>query len=264
MLSYQHLYHAGNMADVHKHGLLAWTLDYLLRKDKPLSYIETHSGRGLYDLSAPEALRTGEAARGIAWAERARLFPEGHPYPRTLAQFRDRHGPDAYPGSPLIAAQMLRPGDSLHLAELHPGEYAILAQALTDHPGAACRRIDGLEMAQALCPPVPRRGLLLIDPSYELKDDYAALPAWIAQISRKWNVGIIMLWYPLLAQPRHEAMLTRLEARHGPDALRHEIRFAPAREGHGMVGSGLFVVNPPWGLAQEAARLGAALEAAAA
>ena len=102
MLSYQHIYHAANLADVHKHALLAWTLDYLTAKDKPLSYIETHAGRGLYDLGSEPALRTGEAAAGVLAVEGR--FPDDHPYRQRLAEVRAMHGAGAYPGSPLIAA----------------------------------------------------------------------------------------------------------------------------------------------------------------
>ncbi|MEC3860016.1 23S rRNA (adenine(2030)-N(6))-methyltransferase RlmJ [Mesobacterium sp. TK19101] len=255
MLSYQHIYHAGNLADVQKHALLAWMLDYLTGKDKPMSYIETHAGRGLYDLGAAEAIKTGEAAQGIARAEA--WFDPGHPYRRALARVRRAHGARSYPGSPLLAKALLRPGDSMHLAELHPQEHAALHTALhTDSRGAKATvyKQDGLAMAQSLCPPTPRRGLLLIDPSYEIRKEYDALPRAIAALHRKWNVGIIALWYPVLTDPAHDAMLQALVEAH-PEALRHEVRFPPARDGHRMVGSGMFVVNPPFGLDAEAARL---------
>lgn len=251
MLSYQHGFHAGNMADVHKHAMLAAMLDYLTAKDKPLSYIETHAGRGLYRLDAAEALKTGEAAAGIGRLEAA--FPAGHPYARCLAAVRARYGDTAYPGSPLIAAHLLRPQDRLHLAELHPREHAALVEAMAPFPAHVLRR-DGLEAALALCPPTPRRGLILIDPSYEVKEEYSALPHVVGGIRRRWNVGIVALWYPILTGAPHRAMLEALSAL-DPDALRHEVAFDPAREGHRMVGSGLFVVNPPYGLAQEATRL---------
>ncbi len=250
MLSYQHGYHAGNLADVHKHAALAWMLDYLARKPKPLSYIETHAGRGLYDLAAPEARKTGEAARGIARAEG--WFAAGHPYAQALAATRARFGAAAYPGSPLIAATLLRPDDRIHLAEAHPAEHAALADLMGD--GAHVRHEDGFAMARALVPPTPRRGLMMVDPGYELPADYARLPGFLAAMARKWPVGVIVLWYPILADPRHGAMLAALGRAH-PDALRHEVRFPPAREGHRMTGSGLFVLNPPWGLDAEAARL---------
>lgn len=251
MLSYQHAYHAGNAADVHKHALLAWTLDYLTRKDKPLSYLESHAGRGLYDLSGPEATRTGEAAEGVQRLA-ARLAAD-HPYRRSLDILRARHGPAAYPGSPLIAATLLRDIDRIDLAERHPQERAALEHAMAG-TGARIHAEDGPAMALRHVPPQPRRGLLLVDPSYEVKADYEAMATLLPQIARRWNVGILMLWYPLLSDARHRPILARLEADF-PRALRHEVGFPPARKGHRMVGSGLFVANPPWGLDAAAADL---------
>lgn len=257
MLSYQHAYHAGNLADVQKHALLAWALDYLTQKDKPLSYIETHAGRGLYDLTAPESAKTGEAEGGIARAET--WLPESHPYRRRLAEVRAAHGPSFYPGSPLVAALSLRPGDVMHLCELHPQEFRALEGNLSPY-GAHIRQIDGLEAALTLTPPTPRRGLMLIDPSYEVKADYEAIPKLIAKVAKRWNVGIIALWYPILLDIPHVPMLAAL-TRDFPEGLVSEVRFPPMREGHRMAGSGMFVVNPPYGMAEEAARLHAIFEA---
>ncbi len=173
-----------------------------------------------------------------------------------LAAARARYGENAYPGSPLIAAELLRASDSLTLAELHPREFAALEAAMAPCH-AACRREDGLKLALAATPPEPRRGLMLIDPSYEVKADYAALPPLIRKVHQKWNVGVIMLWYPILTSGAHLAMLDALKAADLPKALRHELRFPPAREGHGMVGSGIFVVNAPFILAAETARIDA-------
>lgn len=253
MLSYQHGYHAGNMADVHKHALLAVMRDYLARKEKPLTYMETHSGRGLYKLDGPEAAKTGEAAQGIAVAERLGWFPADHPYPRRLAEVRERFGRASYPGSPLIAALSLRRYDVMTLAELHPQEFAALEETMAPFRATVLRQ-DGMEMALSRTPPEPRRGMLLIDPSYEVKEDYAALPRFIGAIARKWNVGVVALWYPLLSGDPHREMMADLTRAH-PDALRHEVRFPPARQGHRMVGSGMFILNPPWGTEDEARRL---------
>ena len=253
MLSYQHIYHAGNLADVQKHALLAWMLSYLTRKDKPLTYMETHSGRALYDLTDDAALKTGEAAQGVEKVQG--WFAADHPYAEVLAQTRGTHGPNAYPGSPMIAAQLLRAQDRIHLAELHPQEHSGLDLAMSPYP-AKCYLQDGFEMAFALTPPTPRRGMLLIDPSYEIKTDYQDIPKQIGKLARAWNVGIIGLWYPILTNKAHLPMLQMLGQTH-PDALRSEVRFPPARPGHGMVGSGLFVINPPYGLADEAKRLAA-------
>lgn len=251
MLSYQHIYHAGNLADVHKHGLLSWMLAYLTRKDKPLSYIETHAGRALYDLSDPSALKTGEAAQGINKA--AAWFGADHPYTRVLTRTRAAHGVQSYPGSPLIAAQLLRPGDTMHLAELHPQEHAALSFAMSPY-GAKSHQRDGFELAHSLCPPTPRRGVLLIDPSYEIKSDYNDIPRHISRVSLAWNVGVICLWYPILTSQSHLPMVQVLQQQN-PDGLSHEVRFPPARPGHGMVGSGVFVINAPFGLDAEAQRL---------
>jgi 23S rRNA (adenine2030-N6)-methyltransferase len=252
MLSYQHLWHAGNLADVHKHALLSVLLDYLVRKDKPLSYIETHAGRGLYDLSAPEALRTGEAAAGIGRVEG--WFAADHPYARALAAVRAAHGPWAYPGSPLIARHFLRPGDRMHLAELHPQERAALEQAIGRR--ARVHSEDGFALALSMTPPDPRRGLMLVDPSYEVKADYGAIPGWLAKVHRRWNVGVLVLWYPLLDGAPHAPMLDDLAAPF-PQAMRHEVRFPRLKPGKGLAGSGMFVVNPPWGLDAAAAELSA-------
>lgn len=254
MLSYQHIYHAGNLADVQKHALLAWMLSYLTQKDKPLSYIETHAGRGLYQLDAPEALKTGEAAAGINRVLGDGALPQGHPLLGALKACKDQHGEASYPGSPLIAAHLLRAQDSLHFAELHPGEHAALRQALP-RGRAKLHQQDGFELVQSLAPPTPRRGLLLIDPSYEIKSDYARIPAIVANLHRKWNVGVIALWYPVLKDGSHAAMVRALEKKNLPGALRHEVKFPPARDGHRMIGSGMFLINAPFGTQDECKRL---------
>lgn len=244
MLSYQHIYHAGNLADVHKHALLAWMLAYLTQKDKPLSYIETHAGRGLYDLGSHEAIKTGEAAAGIERIE-ARFAPD-HPYRQRLAEVRAHWGAAAYPGSPLIAGLSLREMDRLNLAELHPQEFRALQENLALWEPHLAQR-DGFEFALSITPPSPRRGLMLVDPSYEVKADYEAVPAFLQALARKWNVGVLVLWYPILTSGPQVEMVRALRAAF-PEGFSQEIRFPPAREGHRMVGSGLFVVNPPYGL----------------
>lgn len=251
MLSYQHSYHAGNLADVHKHALLAWALEYMTAKDKPLTYFETHAGRGAYDLSSDASTKTGEAAQGIGRLTGS--FPKDHPYARVRARIAEVYGPTIYPGSPLIAAHFLRPQDRAHLAEMHPQEFDALDD-LNLREEMQLFQGDGLAMALARTPPTPRRGLMLIDPSYEVKSEYEQLPRQIAQLHAKWNVGVIALWYPLLVDGRHQPMVRALR-----DAIPaidiHEVRFAPARPGHGMVGSGMALINPPFGLHAEQARL---------
>ncbi len=260
MLSYQHIYHAGNLADLHKHALLAWMLARMAEKPKPFRYMETHAGRGVYDLHDEHARRTGEARAGILRAEAEGWLPPDHPLPRAIASVRSRFGDTAYPGSPAIAVALLPRDCPMDLAELHPQECAALRAVMPSRVRVHQR--DGFEMANALCPPMPRRGMLLIDPSYEVKDDYDRLPGLIGRIAHKWNVGVIALWYPILTVPRHAPMLAGMAGAH-PGLLVSEVRFAPAREGHGMIGSGMAVINPPWGLAEEAARIEALFAARA-
>ncbi|CTQ31647.1 23S rRNA (adenine(2030)-N(6))-methyltransferase RlmJ [Jannaschia rubra] len=260
MLSYQHGYHAGNAADVHKHALLSWTLAYMVRKDKAISYLETHAGRGAYDLDGPAAAVTGEARTGVD--RLLHRFPPDHPYVAALTRFRAENGARSYPGSPLLAALTLRPFDKIDLAELHPAEHGALIEAMPAGPNTRIHRRDGLEMAKALTPPDPRRGLMLIDPSWEVKADYTRLATLLPVIHRKWGVGVLMLWYPILPDRRHLPM-TRTLRDAMPEALVHEVRFPPARPGHGMEGSGMVVVNPPWGMEGEMARLSRIFEEAA-
>lgn len=251
MLSYQHGYHAANPADVHKHAILAWMLTRLAEKPKPLSYIETHAGRALYDLSDAQARKTGEAEAGVT--RMLSGFAADHPYRRSVEAARAEAGESAYPGSPWIAAHCLRPIDSLHLAELHPQEHAALARAMRGK--AKVHHADGWELAMSLAPPDPKRGLLLIDPSFEIKTDYETLPKFIGKLHRAWNVGVIALWYPILVDARHRPMVREIEALGLPKFLKSEVAFEPLRAGKGMVGSGMIVVNAPFGLEEEAGRL---------
>ena len=242
MLSYQHAYHAGNMADVHKHAILSFVLDYLVQKPKPLSYMESHAGRGLYDLSGAEALKTGEAVAGIARVQDR--FPPDHPYMRALGAIRDTAGADAYPGSPLIARTLLRGEDTITLGEMHPQEVAALRENVRS---VHIRQTDGVQMLLSLAPPTPRRGVALIDPSYEIKDEWQVMPKLLRDLHRKWPVGVLMLWYPILSNGMHETLTGTLPDL-AEDMLHHQLNFAAARPGHGMIGSGMVVINPPWGL----------------
>jgi 23S rRNA (adenine2030-N6)-methyltransferase len=260
MLSYQHAYHAGGAADLHKHACLAVLLDLLARKPRGISYLESHAGRALYDLAGAEAAKTGEAAEGIG-----RLDPASLPEPLRgiLGAVRAAHGGSVYPGSPAIAATLLRAQDRIALCERHPAERAALAAAVAalrrpDGPAAAVHDRDGHEGMRALTPPKPRRGLLLIDPSYEVKSEYDETAETARAVLGRWPEGVVAVWYPLLPDRRHERMAAILAGT--PGALRREARFRrpPAR---GMTGSGLVVLNAPYGTADRIDAAIAALDA---
>ena len=236
MLSYQHGYHAGNPADLHKHLVLAELLTLLTRKARGISYMETHAGRGLYDLGAPESLKTGEAAEGIEALD----LPDC-PLKTVLDTVRNGFGPAAYPGSPLIAQTLLRAQDRLHLMELHPAEYGALRKALRNDTTAVHKR-DGNEGVMSLSPPKPRKGLVLIDPSYEIKTEYEQVADFTHKLMAKWPEATVMIWYPILPAGRHEALINGLKLK----CLRHEVSF-DLKDGEGMTGSGLVLVNAPYG-----------------
>lgn len=236
MLSYQHSYHAGNLADVHKHRALAEALAALTASNAPpLVYMETHAGRGVYDLSGEEAKKTGEAKEGKA----ALLeLPEDHPYRLCIGETQARYGKHFYPGSPQIARLLLRPADRLHLHELHPQEYAALT-ARIKAKNIRMYKKDGYKGVLALCPTVAgQHGLVLIDPSYEVKSEYEEVAAFIRALRAKWPEARVLLWYPVLEAGLHTPMLEALNAAF-PAATSDEVTF-PSASPLRMLGSGMW------------------------
>lgn len=154
MLSYQHIYHAGCLADVHKHSILSVLLSHFIEKDNAITYMETHSGRGLYDLNSPEAQKTGEAKQGIEVVLRTNIFPDSHPYMKAITYIRKRYGQEIYPGSPALAKYLLRPKDQIQLMELHPQEIVYLRENVAG-PNVHIHHRDGYQGALALSPPHP-------------------------------------------------------------------------------------------------------------
>lgn len=246
MLSYLHGFHAGNFADLHKHAILVALLEALNRKAKPWSYLETHSGRALYDLNDAQAQKTGEYQQGIGrlWAQ-----PQAEVLEPYLQQVRrvNQGTLSHYPGSPTIAAGMARAEDRLRLMELHSTEVEALRQQFRQDERVAVHHRDGYEGVNALLPPTPKRGLVLIDPAYEVKTEYAQVVRFLNKACRRWPNGIYAVWYPLLAANRWQEMVQAVaEAALGP-LLRSELRVADENSG-GMYGSGMLVLNPPWQL----------------
>jgi len=253
MLSYQHGFHAGNFADVHKHTALCLILAHLCTKPAPFCVIDTHAGRGVYDLTAPQAAKTAEWRDGVARILAARTRSAGlRLYRDVVTGFDERGGGTLYPGSPAIARYFLRGDDRLVAMELHPAEHTALRAALGRDPRVQIHRRDGFEGLPALVPPAARRGAVLIDPSYEVKSDYVTVPQVLGKALRRWRGGIFTVWYPLLPDGRHAPLLAGLESLGAPLLTAELTGPAAAR---GMIGSGLAVLNPPWHLAE---RLGEA------
>ncbi len=252
MLSYQHLYHAGNQADIHKHATLAVLLRKMAEKDKPMSYLESHAGRGVYDLNAPESAKTGEAAAGIEAFLKSGKAPEEHPYISLITRMRREISPSVYPGSPFIAEALLRPTDTIHLMELHPREYDALYRMMR-YPNVHLHKRDGFEGVPALCPPTPARGIVFTDPSYEDKTDYATTARFVLKLHRKWATGVIAVWYPILKDNPHFDLTKPLSEAGLPKFFQSEILFK--KPATALIGSGMIIVNTPFGTEDEMAEI---------
>ncbi len=253
MLSYRHAFHAGNHADVLKHLVLVNTLHYATRKDAPLFYLDTHAGAGLYYLQSEQALQTGEAAKGVQkldFAALAAALPAQASaalqiYQQAVAPFLKR---GTYPGSPLLAASVLRSQDHLRLCELHPVDFELVLHHTRDDARVICEQADGYARALALLPPAQKRAVVLIDPSYEVKDDYRKVARLVADIHQRMRAAQILLWYPVVERGDIDRMMAALQRAEVRDLWQFELGMAPDQSGHGLTASGMLVVNPPWTL----------------
>jgi 23S rRNA (adenine2030-N6)-methyltransferase len=257
MLSYRHVFHAGNHADVLKHAVLLAVLDYFNKKDKPYWVIDTHAGAGGYRFDAGRAKTHAEHEDGIGrlW-DRKDLPPMLVNYVAAIRADNPDGRLKRYPGSPLLAFAAMRPADRLRLFELHPADVKLLAQNITGAAPDAQKRVtikqeDGFAGLKSLLPPPPRRGLVVIDPSYEDKRDYLQVVAAVKEGLQRFATGTFMVWYPLLQKNESIALAGKLK-RLAPDWLNATLTVTtPGPEGLGMHGSGVFLVNPPWTLAAE-------------
>jgi 23S rRNA (adenine2030-N6)-methyltransferase len=249
MLSYRHAFHSGNHADVLKHFIEVQLLRYLAQKDKPFWYIDSHAGAGCYELESGYAKQNAEHESGIA-----RLWDRDD-LPAPIAEYValvKRFNPDGqlklYPGSPLVARELLREEDKMRLFELHPTDSGILQQNFAGQGGRVLmQEADGFSALKALLPPPPRRALVLIDPPYEDKQDYQRVVLALREGLKRFASGVYAVWYP---------QLQRAEARQLPQQLKRlpvkswlhvalSVQ-APGEDGFGMYGSGMFILNPPW------------------
>jgi 23S rRNA (adenine2030-N6)-methyltransferase len=243
-VNYRHSYHAGNFADVVKHLALVAILLHLRKKETPFAVIDSHAGRGLYDLTSPEALKTGEAAGGI---ERLRGLTADGALGQYLALVQE--SPGLYPGSPLIAAKLLRPQDRLVAIEKHPVEAASLAQALAPFRKARVEEDDGYVRLAASLPPPERRGLVLIDPPFEAEDEFVTLADHVIAAYRRFATGIYLVWFPVKSKSAARAFLGEVLSSGVRKALMISITVeAPEPR---LAEAALLVINPPFGLDTE-------------
>jgi 23S rRNA (adenine2030-N6)-methyltransferase len=253
MLSYRHAYHAGNHADILKHLTLVAIGRYLATKPAPFWIVDTHAGAGRYALESEHARKLGEWREGIG---RLWTSPELPPLAADYLDLVRKINPDGalrhYPGSPWLARQLLRESDRLRLFELHTTDVRHLQECFA----GAGRQVsvsagDGFAGLKAILPPPPRRGLILIDPSYETRGDYSAVIKALQDALTRFATGTYAVWYPMLGKPESRQLPQRLEGLGVSDWVHATLEVKePARDGFGMHGSGMFVINPPWTLAK--------------
>lgn len=251
MLSYRHAFHAGNHADVLKHSVLLEVLRHYSQKDKPWTYIDTHAGAGCFALASAHAQQTSEFEAGVGRLWAGLELPEMlQTYLAMVREFNPDGALAVYPGSPAVAMTCLRGADRMRLFELHPTDEPVLSDFFRDEKARVkVERGDGLAALAGLLPPPSRRAVVLIDPSYEVKTDYRQVAEAVAGACKRFATGTYLVWYPLLA--RHDArhLPERLRKLGVPNWLQAELAVTrPTRDGFGMLGSGLFVINPPWNL----------------
>jgi 23S rRNA (adenine2030-N6)-methyltransferase len=259
-MNYRHAFHAGNFADVLKHIVLTRILLYLQEKPAAFRVIDTHAGSGLYDLTGDEAQRGGEWRSGIARIMQARFsekaLPLVAPYLDIVRAFNNKAELTAYPGSPLIARALLRPQDRLTACELEPNARKQLIDALRRDVQGRVVDLDGWTALTAFVPPKERRGLVLIDPSFEAKDEFERLAAGFREAFQKWPTGSYLLWYPVKSRRAADTLAREVAqaaagARPAGKCLRLEFSVAPQEAGGLLASTGLLMVNPPWTLQGE-------------
>lgn len=250
MLSYQHIYHAGNFADVQKHALLVKLLLFLKQKPQAMCVIDTHAGRGMYDLSSPEAEKTGEHLYGITpvWGACHGKETPLSDYLSMMDMTAEGADLKDYPGSATLISRMLRPTDAFIAVEKHPGEIEELKKNLPPRPKTKILASDGFDALVDFVPPAERRGLAFVDPSYEIKTEYALLPKKLQQAHKKWPQGIFMIWYPMLEAGLHRDMLLHIRKSSVTNILISDVKLDQTIDAaHRMCGSGVLIVNPPFG-----------------
>ena len=255
MLAYRHAFHAGNHADVLKHLTLMLVLRYMNGKDKPYRLVDTHAGAGGYSLEGRYAQKKGEFEQGIGRLWSRDDLPEAvAAYVDLVKRFNPQGPLEQYPGSPAIAQMLLRAKDQLRLYELHPTDHRILASYLGSVKGAEVHHADGFDGLKGQLPPSTRRGVVLIDPSYEGHGDYARVVATLRDALERFAEGVYVVWYPQVQKVEATQLPKRLQALAPKGWLHARLTVQRADSlGFGLAGSGVFVINPPYTLHDELA-----------
>ena len=253
-MNYRHAYHAGNHADVLKHVVLARLMEHLKKKDKPFRVIDAHAGIGLYDLAGLEAGKTGEWEGGIgklAEPFSAEIESLLAPYRDVIAALNPDGGLRYYPGSPELSLRLMRPNDRLIANELHPQDAIALEQQYLHDPRCDVTSMDAETCLKAKLPPPERRGVVLVDPPYEEKNEAEKTVRMLEHGVRRFAQGVFVVWYPMKADQTAETVLAGAKDIGLPGTLKVEMRVREAFKGGGLAGSGLIILNAPWKLDEE-------------
>ena len=254
-MNYNHEFHAGNFADVFKHAVLCRVLHYLRGKPAAFRVIDTHAGAGVYDLTGEKSTRGGEWQAGIGKLMAAQTSEAVakllSPYLEVVRALNERDQLRVYPGSPALARAWLRPQDRLLACEFEPKTAAALRRNLRGDVRIKTLAVDGWTALNAYVPPKERRGLVLVDPPFEAKNDFSRLASGLAAAHRKWATGVYVLWYPIKGRGEADAFAKRLRRLAINQILRAEMLVAPLSNPSRLNGAGLVIVNPPWTLENE-------------
>ncbi|KGQ28716.1 23S rRNA (adenine(2030)-N(6))-methyltransferase RlmJ [Gallibacterium anatis] len=249
MLSYRHSFHAGNFADVLKHIVQLLIIESLQQKEKGFLYLDTHAGAGLYSLQSFEAEKTAEFEQGVGYLWQRQDLPKTVKYYLDqVAKVNSQQKLRFYPGSPLLAANLLRPQDRAILTELHPSDYPLLRKNIQPYKNVQVKRDDGFQQLKTVLPPKERRGFILIDPPYELKEDYQLVVDAIVEGYKRFATGTYAIWYPVVLRQQIKKMVRALEETQIRKILQIELGIRPDTAQRGMTASGMIVINPPWKL----------------
>ncbi len=252
MLSYRHGFHAGNFADVLKHAVLSRMLAALRSKEKPFCYLETHAGAGCYDLRDKRALKNAEFRSGIARVWKQSDVPEYlNDYLAAVRASNQGGELRRYPGSPLIARRLLRQHDRMVLCELHSTEIVALRRRFAGDRQVIVYHQDGYSALKALLPPAERRGLVLCDPAYEVRDERLRMFNALIAARAKWPTGMFAIWHPIQQRAVTERLYRKFKGTGIPKILLVELCVRPDDETNQLKGSGMILINPPWQLDEE-------------
>lgn len=258
-MNYRHIYHAGNFADVLKHAVLCLLIRYMQKKDKAFRVLDTHAGIGLYDLSSEEAQKTGEWRDGIGRLLDAELEPQAaeilKPYLDAVRELNPKGEITRYPGSPKLARMLFRPQDRLAAMELHPEDYLRLSRLFEGDFQVRVTELDGWLSLGAHLPPKEKRGIVLVDPPFEIEGEYERLVKGLMTAYRRFPGGTYCLWYPLKKGAPIKEFHEALKEAEIPKMLCTELSAKSDRDATGLSGSGLIIVNPPYTLKDELHRV---------